>query len=119
MSKPMTKELMMVDVAVKALKDKMAKDVVSLHVGEATPITDYFILASCSNKSQMDACIDGVEDSMKEAGFMLKAREGRSTGGWVLLDYSDVIIHIFDIEMRDFYGLDSSWRDVERKNHTD
>ena len=109
----------MLQISTDALLKKMAKDIVTLHVGSIAPITDYFVLASCSNKSQMDAAIDGVEEEMKNAGFILKAREGGSDGGWVLLDYVDIIIHIFSTEMRDFYALDSTWRDVEKKTYVD
>ncbi len=115
----MSREEMMVECAVNALQNKMAKDVVSLHVGAETIITDYFVLATGSNKSQMDAMIDGVQEEMKEAGYELMTREGQSQGGWVLLDYGDVVVHIFDSEMREFYALDSTWRDVEKRTWTD
>ncbi|MBP3808848.1 MAG: ribosome silencing factor [Eubacterium sp.] len=115
----MSREEKMVECAVNALQNKMAKDVVSLHVGAATIITDYFVLATGSNKSQMDAMIDGVQEEMKEAGYELMTREGQSQGGWVLLDYGDVVVHIFDSEMREFYALDSTWRDVEKRTWTD
>lgn len=114
----MTREENMVEVAVKALLDKLGKDVVSLHVGTQTVITDYFVLATGSNKSQIDAMLDGVEEAMKSAGYVLTNREGRSTGGWILLDYSDVVIHIFSSEMREFYNLDNTWRDVDRKSYS-
>ena len=115
----MSREEMMVECAVNALQNKMAKDVVSLHVGAATIITDFFVLATGSNKSQMDAMIDGVQEEMKEAGYELMTREGQSQGGWVFLDYGDVVVHIFDSEMREFYALDSTWRDVEKRTWTD
>ena len=118
-SKENNREKMMVECAVKALQDKMGKNIVSLHVGEATIITDYFVIANGSNTSQMDAMIDGVEEDMKKAGYELKTREGRTQGGWVLLDYNEVVVHIFSTEMREFYGLDSTWRDVEKKTYTD
>ena len=119
MSKENSREKMMVECAVKALQDKMGKNIVSLHVGEATIITDFFVIANGSNSSQMDAMVDGVEEEMKKAGFELKMREGRTQGGWVLLDYNEVVVHIFSTEMREFYGLDSTWRDVEKTTYTD
>jgi ribosome-associated protein len=63
--------------------------------------------------------VDGVEESMKDSGYELVAREGKSQGGWILLDYNDIVVHIFDQEMREFYNLDNSWRDVERKTYLD
>ena len=110
----MKTEEKMLEISVNALQDKLAKDVVVLHVGEATVITDYFVIATGNSKSQIDAMVDGVEEAMKDAGYDLKLREGRSIGGWVLLDYYDIVIHIFSPEMREFYSLDSTWRDVER-----
>lgn len=115
----MDRELEMVECAVKALQDKLAHDVVSLHVGAVTAITDYFVIATGSSKTQIDAMVDGVEESMKDSGYELVAREGKSQGGWILLDYNDIVVHIFDQEMREFYNLDNSWRDVERKTYLD
>ena len=81
----MSREEMMVECAVNALQNKMAKDVVSLHVGAATIITDFFVLATGSNKSQMDAMIDGVQEEMKEAGYELSEEQLNSmAGGWCL-----------------------------------
>ena len=101
----------MLDTVVNALQDKLAKDIVSLKVGDATPITDYFVIATATNTSQMDAMIDGVEEAMKDAGFDMKTREGRSQGGWVLLDYGSVIVHIFSKEARQNYNLEKLYQD--------
>ena len=106
-----------INTATAAILDRKGYDVVSLHVGKVSIIADYFILASASNKSQLDALVDSVEEKMKDAGHTLKNREGRSTGGWVLLDYNEIVIHLFLEEMRDFYSLDSTWRDVDRKEY--
>ncbi len=114
MAVELTNEEKMVKCAVDAILDKMGYNVCSLNVGKVTSITDYFVIASGSNKSQLDAIIDSVEEAMRNEGYELKNREGRSTGGWVLLDYNEVVVHIFSSEMREFYNLDNSWRDVER-----
>ncbi len=108
----MSIENAMVKTASDALLSKLAKDVSVLHVGDATVITDYFIIATANNTSQMDAMIDGVEEAMQQAGYSMKTREGRSQGGWVLLDYNEVVVHIFSPSMREFYNLDGTWRDV-------
>lgn len=102
----------MIKCAVKAILDKKGMDVKAMFVGEVTAITDYFVLASCSNISQLDAMRDGVEEAMKLAGYTLRQREGKAVGGWILLDYTDMVIHLFTEEMREFYGLDNSWRDA-------
>ena len=102
----------MIDTAVDAILDRKGYNVVNLSVGEVSVIADNFVIATASNKSQLDAIIDKVEEAMKDNEFELKAREGRSIGGWVLLDYNEIVIHLFLPEMRDFYGLDGTWRDV-------
>ena len=107
------KEKLMVECAVNAILSKMGKDVKSLNVGEVTSITDYFVLATGNSVSQIDAMVDGVEEAMKNDGYELKTREGRSQGGWVLLDYNYIVVHLFSAEMREFYALDHTWRDVE------
>lgn len=105
-----------VKCAVDAILDKKGYDVKSLNVGPVTSITDYFVLATASNVSQLDAIVDSVEEAMKLGEYDLRTREGKSQGGWVLLDYGDMVVHIFSQEMREFYNLDQTWRDAESKN---
>ena len=112
---PEIREEAMVQCAVDAILDKKGYNVKSLKVGDVTPITDYFVVASGSNISQVDALVDNVEEKMRDAGYTIVTREGRGQGGWVLLDYSEVVIHLFTSEMREFYNLDGTWRDVESK----
>ena len=108
------REELMVKCAVDAILDKKGYNVKSLFVGKVTSITDYFVLASGSNVNQIDAIIDSVEEAMKKADYELKIREGKPQGGWVLLDYGDIVVHLFTSEMREFYDLDNTWRDVEK-----
>ena len=103
------------ECAVNAIQIKWEKMWLSLHVGEVTVITDYFVLASGSNKTQLDAMVDGVEEAMKDSGYTLKQREGKSIGGWILLDYGDIVVHLFDSEMREFYDLDAYLERCEKK----
>lgn len=102
----------MVKIAADAILDKKGYNVKALKVGEVTPIADYFVIATADNKSQLDAIIDNVEEKMRDNDFTLKNREGKSIGGWVLLDYDEVVVHLFSSEMREFYSLDGTWRDV-------
>lgn len=108
------REELMVKCAVDAILDKKGYNVKSLFVGKVTSITDYFVLASGSNVNQIDAIVDSVEEAMKKADYELKIREGKPQGGWVLLDYGDIVVHLFTSEMREFYDLDNTWRDVEK-----
>ncbi|MBR6171643.1 MAG: ribosome silencing factor [Eubacterium sp.] len=103
----------MIDIAVAAMQDKKGMDILSLHIGPLSPICDDFLIVSGGSRSQVDALIDGVEEALGRAGAELKAREGTPESGWILLDYSDIVIHIFTVEMREFYGLEHTWRDAE------
>lgn len=101
----------MVKLAVCALDDKKANDIVILDISDISSMGDYFIIADGSNRNQIQALCDSVEDKMNAAGVELKNREGSSNGGWLLLDYYDIIIHIFATEERSFYDLEHIWRD--------
>ncbi len=104
----------MLEAAVAAMQDKKGENIVQLRVGERSVICDDFLIVSAASKSQMDALLDGVEEALERAGYRLKDREGSSQGGWILLDYSDLVVHIFLREMREFYDLEHTWRDVTR-----
>ena len=72
---------------------------------------DYFVIANGNSSSQVTALVDNVEEEMHKAGFSLRQREGRASGSWILLDFGDVIIHVFDKESRDFYNIERAWKD--------
>lgn len=94
-----------------ALEDKKAKDVRILDISAVSVLADYFLIASGSNRNQVQAMVDNVQEKLHEAGFDPKQVEGYQTANWVLLDYGDIIIHIFDEENRLFYDLERIWRD--------
>lgn len=97
--------------ACQALEDKKAKDVRILDISEVSVLADYFLIASGSNRNQVQAMVDNVEEKLHEAGFSPRQVEGYNTANWVLLDYGDIIIHVFDEENRLFYDLERIWRD--------
>lgn len=97
--------------AVLALEDKKGNNIRIIDVREVTSMTDYLIIADGSNKNQVQALCDNVQEYMAKAGAFLKNREGYSNGGWILLDYYDIIIHVFAEEERSFYDLEHIWRD--------
>lgn len=103
--------LEMVKLAVKALEDKKAEDVRILDIREVSILADYFIIANGTNNNQIQALVDNVQEELDKAGCTLKSREGYQTARWVLLDYTDIIIHIFSKEDRLFYDLEHIWRD--------
>ncbi len=104
-----SKEL--VKIAYTALDDKKGHDIRIIDINEVSSMGDYFIIADGSNKNQVQALCDNVEEFMHKAGAKLKNREGYSNGGWILLDYYDIIVHIFVEEERSFYDLEHIWRD--------
>lgn len=98
-------------IAVEALKDKKAIDVKVLDITGVTVIADYFIIASGSNTNQVQAMADNVEEALGKAGFEPKQIEGYRVANWILMDYNDIIIHIFSEQDRMFYDLERIWRD--------
>ena len=98
-------------LAIKALEDKKAEDIKIIDISEVSVIADYFIIANGTNRSQIQTLSDNVEEVLGKAGVRLRQVEGYDNANWVLLDFQDVIIHIFDKENRLFYDLERIWRD--------
>ena len=98
-------------LAVHALEEKKAKDIRIIDISDVTVLADYFIIASGNNRNQVQAMADEVEEALYKAGMEPKQVEGYQTANWILLDYQDIIIHIFDEENRLFYDLEPIWRD--------
>lgn len=103
-------------IAVKALEDKKGEDITVIDISEISVLADYFIIAGGSNRSQIQAMSDNVDEYLSKNGGSLKQIEGYDAGNWVLLDFQDVIIHIFDKDNRLFYDLERIWRDGKRIN---
>ena len=101
----------MAAAALKALEDKKALDVRVLDISHVTVLADYFLIASGSNRNQVQAMADQVEEELGKAGHPARQIEGYQTANWILLDYGDIIIHIFDEENRLFYDLERIWKD--------
>ena len=98
-------------LALEALEDKKAMDVRILDITHVSTLADYFMIASGSNRNQVQAMADNVEEVPGKAGVHPKQIEGYQTANWILMDYGDVVIHIFDEENRLFYDLERIWRD--------
>lgn len=98
-------------IAVEALKDKKGIDIKVLDISKVSVMADYFIIASGSNKNQVQAMTDNVEDELAKNKVYSNHVEGYGTGNWILLDYGDIIIHVFNEEDRLFYDLEKIWRD--------
>ena len=96
---------------VDALEDKKAEDVTVIDSREISTIADYFVIASGSNANQLTAMEDAVDEAMYKNGVHQKQVEGSNNSTWILMDYQDIIVHIFSEEDRQFYDLERMWRD--------
>lgn len=101
----------MTRLACKALEDKKGKDIKVIDIHEVSVIADYFVIASGSNQNQVQAMVDNVEEQLGRAGHEPKQIEGSKNSAWILMDYGDLIVHVFDEENRLFYDLERIWRD--------
>jgi len=101
-------------LAATAAAEKKATDIVVLDVGETLVITNFFVVATGGTARQVSAIIDEVEATLKAAGARVLGREGERGGTWVLLDYGDIVVHVFQPEEREFYRLEKLWSDVGR-----
>ena len=101
----------MAALAIEALEDKKAEDIRVIDISQVSVIADYFIIANGTNKSQIQTLSDSVEEKLGKAGYFMKQKEGFRNANWVLLDFGDIIVHIFDKENRLFYDLERIWRD--------
>jgi len=103
--------LKMAQLAYKALDDKQGEDIRILDISDVTVLADYFIIAHGNNKNHVKALINETDRVLSKAGFEPKNIEGNHTGSWSLLDYGDLIVHIFGKEDRYFYALERIWAD--------
>lgn len=101
----------MVKLAYSALEDKKGEDIKIIDISKVSVIADYFIIASGTNRSQVQTLVDNTQEVLHKAGYHAKQIEGYQTGDWILLDYGDIIIHVFSQENRLFYNLERIWRD--------
>jgi len=101
-------------MCINAILEKKAGRLVILNVKEISSFADYFIICDGSSDRQVQAIAAAVQERMKKAGILPLGVEGESVGKWVLLDYADVIIHIFYQPIREFYDLERLWADVPR-----
>lgn len=101
-------------IAARAADDKLATDVVVLDVSEQLVLTEAFVIASAGNERQVNAIVEEVEDQLREAGVKPTRREGAREGRWALLDFLDIVVHVFHEEEREYYALEKLWKDCPR-----
>ena len=101
----------MVKLAYAALDEKKAEDIRIIDIAGVSVLADYFIICNGSNESQVRALVDNVEETLENAGYPLKQTEGHGLGSWVLMDFGDIIVHVFDDKSREYYNLERLWED--------
>ncbi len=101
----------MARLAYEALDDKKAVDIKVISIGDISSIADYFIIAHGTNTPQVTALVDNVQEVLGRKGYEPKRIEGIRSSNWVLMDYGDIVVHIFSEEDRLFYDLERIWRD--------
>ena len=92
------------------LEEKKATDILALDISEISTLADFFILASAENVRQLDALEDAVEEDVR----LEVNKEGESSSGWILMDYRDIVVHLFTKEQRAFYDLEKIWSDAKK-----
>ena len=103
-------------LAVEALEDKKAEDITIIDISEVSVLADYFIIAEGSNRNQVQAMADSAEEALGKAGYDAKQIEGYQSANWILMDYKDIIVHVFSKEDRAFFYLERIWRKRKQIN---
>lgn len=98
-------------IIVDALEDKKAENIQLIDISEVSSIADYFVITNGANVSQIQALADSVEEKLSMNGIHPRSVEGYNTANWILMDYNDILVHVFDKESRGFYDLERMWRD--------
>ncbi len=101
----------MVRLAIGALDEKKGEDIRVIDIRQVSVLADYFLIASGSNANQVQAMADNVEEILGKAGYSCRQVEGYQNANWILMDYGDIIVHVFCREDRLFYDLERIWRD--------
>lgn len=101
----------MTKIAIAALDDKKAKDIKVIDISNVSVMADYFIIASGTNRNQVQAMADCVEEKLHEQGIHPRQVEGYQAANWILMDFNDIIVHVFNEEDRLFYNLEKIWMD--------
>ncbi|MBR3581506.1 MAG: ribosome silencing factor [Lachnospiraceae bacterium] len=100
-----------VKLARNAMEDKKAIDVKVIYIGEISVMADYFIICSANSSAQLEAIVDNVAEELAKEKVYCKKTEGNRNSGWILMDYGDIVVHVFMREDREFYNLERIWRD--------
>lgn len=105
-----------VEIVLKAADDKLASDIVSLNIGGMTTIADYFIIMTGNSINQTQAIAEEIEHKLEEVGFEARGKEGLREGQWIILDFNDVVVHVFHKDTRDYYNIEKLWTEKKLNN---
>ncbi|MFA6677705.1 MAG: ribosome silencing factor [Bacteroidales bacterium] len=109
-----------IDIISSAMLDKKAKNVCSLNFKKiGTAIADYFVICNADSSTAVAAIADNVEEMMYKNGIKAVRTQGKENGFWVIIDFVDIVVHIFKTEYRDFYRLEDLWADAEIKKYAE
>lgn len=112
-----SEELMQKTVAV--LSRRKTENIKVLNISSLTTIADYFVICNGNSSTQIKSLADELEEKLKEENIELYSKEGFSDASWILMDYSTVVVHIFNPEQRDFYSIESLWSDASEVDVSD
>lgn len=107
----MDQALDMAKIAYEALDEKKGEAIKVIDISQISVVADYFVITNGTSDSQVKALVENVQEKLARAGYHPKQTEGNRSGTWVLLDYGDIIVHVFDKENRSFYNLERIWSD--------
>ena len=107
----MDQALDMAKIAYEALDEKKGEAIKVIDISQISVIADYFIITNGTSDSQVKALVENVQEKLARVSHHPKQTEGNRSGTWVLLDYGDIIVHVFDKENRSFYNLERTWSD--------
>ena len=102
----------MTKIVYDAIDDKLGQDISIINIGKVSSLCDYFVIATASSSRQVKAIADNVQDALTEHGIEPRSKEGYDTQTWILLDYGDIMVHVFNEETRGFYNLEKLWKDA-------
>ncbi len=112
----MERAKLIVKKAYAALSDKKGEDIKVIEIGKLSTVADYFIIANGSNAPHVESLVDNVEEELLKENIHAERIEGVKSSGWILMDYNDVVVHVFSKEDRLFYDLERIWRDGKEIN---
>ena len=112
----MERAKLIVKKAYDALSDKKGEDIKIIEIGKLSTVADYFIIANGSNAPHVESLVDNVEEELLKENIQAERIEGVKSSGWILMDYNDVVVHVFSKEDRLFYDLERIWRDGKEIN---